>query len=885
MWSAARHRWTGGWLIAAVLFAGGAAGGEPGALGYRHAFAELGEVPVYGQVRLPAAAGEVRIVFGPPGGDRHEILVAGARVSTWDVRGGQRTEALRVYASAEPASTLEFSRAGGSLGLYRGGVRLGAVTNLPPGPLAAHTFSPGQEAKVFVHRRGPVLAQDDFARETVGREDAWSVQSGWWRTLHDSQFTASPNPFVCAGSADRSAGLLLTGHVFWNDLEIAVSLKPGGPVAEAGVVFAFHDPQNFLRATLRKETSGGSLRVVRMREGSESVAGVRPIVYPAGRWTRLSVRCREGGAADVRLDGVPLVSADVSGLDTFGKVGLYVRDGTASFDDFLAESALEARPEAPARVGVVSKTYARKPWEKQADDYLFRWARSEDVWGRADLIEKGVRYRGQFLRLPLFGEFEFSAAAAPAAGQFQLRDWLGAPLHTLDLPAGASIRVARRDSAVRLGDRTLLDASAGQGLSLGFLWPPGAAGRLPVVGLQSTAVRQELFENATVDWLPVGGQWDNTSRWKCDPQWAFFSGYGHDDVALFSKHRFEGNQVHEFYFGMKDVFGRAYELRRYALHDVNVSFLTDGVNLFSGYTFLYGGFDNRASYLFRGATCVATNAGVRFKEFKNRWSIFDEHLYWRPIRVERVGARIRVFFDDSLVFDWTDPSGDAPAGGHLALWTHRNGVMVGRLNSSAEAVRPDAAIYYQGPVGREDLPWRPVDASRVCVEPAGQDRVRVTNRFGGGEFAVRHVFEKAVDLREEPVLSLAVDIPEGVRVNLHARINGRYLIWALTAPLEETYRALGDESALPPNTQPEWWLLVNEALGSAVVRGQPGRSRRGTVQVNLLEEIRKTIPDAEAYGLDLLAVGNTSHRDYLMEGLSGNAAGARYELGLPMFGR
>jgi hypothetical protein len=47
--------------------------------------------------------------------------------------------------------------------------------------------------------------------------------------------------------------------------------------------------------------------------------------------------------------------------------------------------------------------------------------------------------------------------------------------------------------------------------------------------------------------------------------------------------------------------------------------------------------------------------------------------------------------------------------------------------------------------------------------------------------------------------------------------------------------------------------------------------------------MRKKIPGAVALGLDQLAVGNTSHKDYLMAGLSGNPAGASYVVSVPYF--
>ena len=44
-------------------------------------------------------------------------------------------------------------------------------------------------------------------------------------------------------------------------------------------------------------------------------------------------------------------------------------------------------------------------------------------------------------------------------------------------------------------------------------------------------------------------------------------------------------------------------------------------------------------------------------------------------------------------------------------------------------------------------------------------------------------------------------------------------------------------------------------------------------------------PGEQYTRLEELVIGNSSHKDYLMAGYSGNAAGARYEVGAPVLGR
>jgi hypothetical protein len=128
-----------------------------------------------------------------------------------------------------------------------------------------------------------------------------------------------------------------------------------------------------------------------------------------------------------------------------------------------------------------------------------------------------------------------------------------------------------------------------------------------------------------------------------------------------------------------------------------------------------------------------------------------------------------------------------------------------------------------------------------------------------------------------------LDIPENAKVNLHLRVNGSYVILPLTAPIAETYRVLGNPSDMPPNISPDWRLLASEPLGPPQVGGEPRKAIRGEWRVNLLEELRRRLPSATAYRLEGMIIGNSSHAEYLMAGLSGNAAGTVYRVGRPQF--
>jgi len=858
---------------------------------YQGTVTDAADGPVYGRVRFPTLskrAPPVYFVIGDPSQTHYRVRVRENGLSIYRAR-RRRGKVILAYTPASDPVTLEFSRRGRSFRLYEGGGRLWSAADLHPGPLRLEVFCSGQAVRIPVHKAGPILMSDDFMRSTIGDGDGWTSRSGGWRSRYNARSVASsPNPFICRGYAGETAGVLLTGHVFWNNLTLAVALKPDG-YPEAGMVFAWRDERNHGRAVLAKEGNEGTISLVKVRDGKEAVLARRALLYPTRRWSRLEIRLFEEAPVTVSLDGVRLLSGPAD-WDTFGKAGLLIRNGSGLFDDFLATSTPPQKAGALRRVRAESKTYSRKsPYPKDdRDKHLFRWARDRGAWEPLRPTHDGVAYSGQSFQLPLLGDFEFLTPNSRGKALLILRDWLGKPLHTVPVPKPGRVTLARRGNTLMLNGRTLAASSGAEPLLAGFAAEGGPSGEAVPHEVRSNTVRQEFFENATSAWLPADGHWDTSARWSCQPQWTFFSGFAYDAAVQFSKHRFEGNQVHEFYFGMKDVFRRKYEDRRYARHDVNFSFLTDGRDLFSGYTFLYGGFNNTATYLYRGRKRVATNDKIKFKPFDNtnpKHASYDEHLYWRRFRFEKVGNRLRIFLERDLIFDYVEKEHEIPSGGHVALWTYRNGVMYARLNSSAVAIRLDAQQYLLDPPGREDLLWQPLSPARVRVEPDGEGRVKVTNRFSGGEFALRYDAAQPIDLLRTPRLHLWMDVPEGVKINLHLKVNGAHFVRALTAPTTETYRILGGPSAAQRPATPGWRLLVNKALSAPRVGGSPVKSIRGEWQVDLLREMKKRFPNATSLPLQSLIIGNTSHADYLMAGLSGNAAGATYRLGTPRFTR
>jgi hypothetical protein len=816
------------------------------------------------------------LTLGDPAGDHLCVRISAGALELLQVTERQAQPLQR--AVSPPGRGVELSRRGDAIHVYAGAQRVFRVPAPRPG-LPLRLISAEPQARLTVQKLSPVHMTDDFMRESIGGVDGWTPQGGKWRSAYSFAAT-SPNPFMCQGVAKEGSGVLLTGYLFWNDAQYSVALKPED-AEEAGIVFAWRDEANHCRAVLRRAGNAGRVELLRVADGREAplAAEGAPVLFPRERWVRLAVECRQDGAGTVSVDGKALLALP-AGANTFGKAGLYVRKGAALFDDFVALDTAEAhRPPPLAARSRVYSVKERYPKDDR-DDWLYRWAQDLDAWQPLARQVDGRPFGGEFFHLPFFGDFTLRAAAPAAPARVALLGPEGGPVREFAL-AGAGPFEFRRAGGELLLDGVKVGAlPPGQGALVGLVADGAKAAQSPAHELRSAAVREELFDEAPADWAPVLGAWENTNRWRCKQEWGFFSGQSNECAALFGKHCFDGNQSHLFYYGLRDVFGRQFQNDRYTRHDVNFSFMTDGRDLFSGYTFMYGGHDNKGSYLLRRREVVAVNEKARFPLDQG---IEDQHLFWRRLRVDCVDRRIRVRLEDETLIDYAETAADAPRGGHVALWTYRNGVMYARLNSSAESVRPGPEPYLTGDPGEAGLPWRALEAENVILRGEKDGMTRVRNRWGGGLFAVEFPLAKPVDLNTTPALRLRLEIPENVKVNLHVCAGRRHFIVPLTAPTQETYRVLGNPSDEAANVYPDWRLLACEPLAASVVGGAPQEAIRGEWRVDLREELRRRFPTATEMTLTRLVVGNTSHAGYLLAGLSGNAPDAAYALSVPLF--
>jgi hypothetical protein len=384
--------------------------------------------------------------------------------------------------------------------------------------------------------------------------------------------------------------------------------------------------------------------------------------------------------------------------------------------------------------------------------------------------------------------------------------------------------------------------------------------------VQAAGIWHELFEQAPTDWYWHGGNFGMNTRWACQPGWNFMVGKSRGLVAMHSKSRYQGDQMLDFYLSLAATLSadQQYYIRR----DLNLAFCTDGQNLDSGYTLIYGGENNRKTMLMRKGEVIAVTTSPRFRFPPGR---DHQQVHWKMWHFEcrKLGQRVRVRLNGQTIFDVEDP--DPIPGGHLSVWTMGNAFSVSRLTIAAEERAPSATV---ASVRDSDglAGWMPLLPDSVGLK-AADDLVEVRNSSGGGFFAVRSSSE--VNLRENPILELPLSLSDDVRVNLHVQVDEASYLLELGAPTS------GMQYLLTPNHERRTFSrdyldrdLRRYVLGNVQIEAD-------VLRVNLGEMLAER--DALPRGTErvVITIGNSSHSGYLLAGIRANHAGTTYRVGQP----
>lgn len=410
----------------------------------------------------------------------------------------------------------------------------------------------------------------------------------------------------------------------------------------------------------------------------------------------------------------------------------------------------------------------------------------------------------------------------------------------------------------------------------------------------------EFFEEAPTDWSWVDGAFRMAARWACQNQWNFMAGGSTEQPTLVSKRTFRGNQTHEAYMSIRPMlpwdagdesfdFDPVQDRRNghpihsanqgwYSRRDLNFSFCMDGTDPLSGYSVVFGGYDNRETMFLRKGQVIARTREIPLL-FPKQSDFHVVHWFWVRFLVRREGDRLRVWINDRVAFDFTDP--EPLEGGHIAFWSVRNGFVVSRVSSMADDIGYEPRSLYVGNEMDEEDPWVPLKRDRVAVSKAPGDpaRRRITNLRGGGFFAVRYTPPQRIDLEKTPVLRLPLDLGTA-KINLHVQVDGKAYLVPVGQPQCSEMKTI----LAPRFEKGECFRLRDfDSPRLRAVLMKQARPRNGIVYVNLLDELRRIGHTARRPRLECLTLGNSANPDYLLAGGGGNETGAWYEVGTPSF--
>jgi len=739
-----------------------------------------------------------------------------------------------------------------------------------------------------------VVIEDSFTRVRLGHNDGWTIEEGSFSTQpHGGGKGASANAFaLIARAAEGLVPTARTGWMLCANYEAQISAL--GETPQTSFFLELGNPST-ARASFGWNGEEKSWQLLfRSMSGEHKVLLRRTMALRPGNWSRIGLRLDTPLQVTPLLDGVPLGSF-VLDEPVYGQVRLRVKGGTAWFDDF----ELRGREDAPAEgspLFVKSKSFDTKAIQAGKDADFVKWVHDTLSYDKVEIPVDEQPCPAYRFRAPIYGGLSYGSALKDVGrvivrledekgghADFDFRrvgaQWVpaadaGQDAET-DLSQPVPLELAYRNGELhqRGSDERLVGKFSSDGpLSL-TLCTPGATFRPELHQVRSSNLWNEFFEQAPAAWRSWAGQYGMQYRWGCQPHWNWMGGWSRHLAVCFSRHAYAGDQTIDYYTCIKDLMLGKTNSRRYLRKELNFSFCTDGRNLCSGYSLLFGGYNNAGIYLMKGTEVLASTDQFRLPPPTSGHA--DVHWRWWHVRVEKRGTRITVYVDERKTLEATDK--EPLEGGHVAYWSVGNGFMLAKAQIAAERRTNEPQKFWAKPSLQGAL-WEALEPGMVRLVPPW-NYMGVVNNAGGGTFAVRWT-GGPVDLSKTPVLRLPFRAGPGAQVNLHIQVSGKGYLIPLTAPVEKT------PAVLCPA-----WLALTDAQAFYASESQtelpalsvlePVKSAHAYILVDLLEALgNRAGPNPMLEGL---IIGNASNKDYLMAGFSGNRAGAEYRVGVPMW--
>jgi hypothetical protein len=576
------------------------------------------------------------------------------------------------------------------------GQRLVGSIDGRPIVVGATEITPG--GRVGLYAQGPEGSTfDDFAvrqsaRFAMGTYSgaAWRPVGGEWEAVDG---VAGEAPKFRGRSSSEAE--LLYGERLPDDMTLRARVSRP-QTAEIGLVAGWTDGANYWALTY-----GGSparLRLARVTDGQTAALAEEP-VETQDEEVELELSLR-GRTITGRALGATALRA-LQGASLPGWAGLLVRDGEATF-----ESVALSRPGLLPEVAHFEGTFAQEV--SMAD-----WAAENSDW--MTIAEPGSQGTPSYWhRAPAYGDLDLSAKlAGPVSGPVSVMAAAEEPgsesAYCFSVSPGVRGAASLRRAGVEVATEKLPDIAAEgicevglrkegpfvvgslnrqplvsfadpsplPGLHAGFAAPPEAADPAGTI-FRAENVVSYSFRRAPADWWVGSGDWKVTNRWDCEPRWTFFIGQSDSVACLWHKREFGPDVTLDFYAATRFDSTKGYQYSYAA--DLNCTIAADGHDLTSGYSFMFGGWDNQYTRLLRGDQVLAETTDLVIPRSSSI------HRRWFNLRIQKAGQRIRCWMDGAPVFDVTDP--DPLNGSRVALWTYNNGMAVARVRIASSEIRP-----------------------------------------------------------------------------------------------------------------------------------------------------------------------------------------------------
>ena len=710
---------------------------------------------------------------------------------------------------------------------------------------------------------------------------------------------------------------LFIGERAWKSDRLTVTVRtPPRGISQIGICYGAPGPDRALFLWDSDSAWRPKRRWVRGAAfGGTAMAQARG-GYAPGRPLRLTVDVSDG-ALQVHEANIGLLLRSRAGAVKPGLLGLFVRGkGEFAFTDLVLEGEDERDWERPVKTSIFVADHYMLDWsaaegqwvaDASASTGMPRWWHKGDFFGAVELglpLAALSQPSGANVYL-LAGEhdpssgYDLSLASLPRqTGTLRatLR-WRGRKIARADFspPANTDSLRVHKDGAflwlecgeaeplsLQLRDHTLAGTRVGLGL------PSEAV--LEQVTLRRDHVVDDQFDRVTTNWHKLG-RWEVSNKFHCDPRWAYLVGESEGLAALRHLDSFPGDLTLEFYAGMRYRAQNNFMPYYPRPGDINAVFSGTGRGVFDGYTAVVSGWSTTRTCLLRdGRELVSTERPLVPSTRRDYPRPQHLHRKWFYVKIRRVGGLLEMYFDNERVLSCRDP--EPLLGSRLALWTLDNSMLIARVKiaysrrerykpvvipATAEPVPPVTPGPEAGPVVHLASGTHPgcrftfappgrlqgwqetgdVDHARVTWDPqgaTGQDgSVRATNANPGGQFLLP-VPAKGLDLRRALRLRFACRLEPGVRVNLYAKLAGKWHFVRLTGPGES------DENLV--------------CLGQATVQDDGTWQR---VDIPLGETLLGLYPTEKQLPVEQLEFG--VHRGgYLLAGLDGNPAGVSFSI-------